>query len=78
MRLIYICDRCANYIDEIEINALDEIQLGFDILTKEEREDLVHLDWERQVGTVKSICDVCLAKFHNGEASLQVPPYGPH
>ena len=78
MRLIYICDRCAKYIDEIEMNALDEVQLGFDILTEEEREDLVHLDWERQVGTVKAICDACLAKFHNGETSLQGPPYGLH
>lgn len=78
MRLIYICERCANYIDEIEMKALDEGQLGFDILTEEEREDLVRLDWERQVGTVKAICDACLAKFSNGEASLRVPPYGPH
>ncbi|MBZ4653402.1 MAG: hypothetical protein JG781_741 [Peptococcaceae bacterium] len=77
MRLIYICDRCANYIDEIEMNALDEGRLGFDILTEEEREDLVHLDWQRQVGTVKAICDACLAKLHDGDVSPRVS-YGPH
>ncbi|PKM90067.1 MAG: DUF2757 domain-containing protein [Firmicutes bacterium HGW-Firmicutes-12] len=59
MRLIYICDECGRYIDEIEMGIINEDRLGFDVLTPEEREDLVHLDWNRQVGTVRAICDSC-------------------
>ncbi len=71
MRLIYICDRCANYIDEIQLSTLDEGRLGFDILTDEERDDLIHLDWERQVGTVKAICDACLAEANDSYIVLK-------
>lgn len=59
MRLIYICDECGRYIDEIELGNLNETRLGFDVLTPEEKQDLVHLDWGRQVGTVRAICDSC-------------------
>lgn len=59
MRLIYICDECGRYIDEIELGNINETRLGFDVLTPEEREDLVHLDWDRQVGTVRAICESC-------------------
>jgi len=59
MRLIYICDNCERYIDEIEVEELDEALLGFDALTPEERNELLHLDWDRHVGTVRAICDLC-------------------
>jgi hypothetical protein len=59
MRLIYICDNCEKYIDEIEIRDWDETSLGFDALTHEEKDELLHIDWNRQVGTVRAICDVC-------------------
>lgn len=67
MRLIYICDECGRYIDEIEIEQWNESRLGFDVLTSEERDDLLHLDWDRQVGTVRTICDYCWGKKHTGE-----------
>ena len=59
MRLIYICDNCERYIDEIEVREWDEKLLGFDALTYEEKNELLHLDWNRQVGTVRAICDSC-------------------
>ncbi len=59
MRLIYICDNCERYIDEIEVEEWDETLLGFDALTYEERNELLHLDWNRQIGTVRAICDTC-------------------
>ena len=59
MRLIYICDNCERYIDEIEVVEWDERLLGFDALTQEEKNELLHLDWNRQIGTVRAICDTC-------------------
>lgn len=67
MRLIYICESCGRYIDEIEMNHINESRLGFDVLTPEEKDDLIHLDWSRQVGTVMAICDLCWAR--NAEES---------
>ena len=59
MRLIYICDNCEKYIDEIEVRELDENLLGFDALSSEEKNELLHIDWGRQIGTVRAICDTC-------------------
>lgn len=63
MRLIYICNECKAYIDEIQLDAWDESRLGFDVLTEEDREELLHVNWEEQVGTVMAICDECLEKI---------------
>lgn len=59
MRLLYLCERCEKFIEELDVDVVDETQLGFDMLTGEEKEELVHLNWERGVGTVKTICDDC-------------------
>lgn len=60
MRLIYICEHCGSYIDEINVSEINEELLGFDTLTSDEREELINIDWSRQVGTVKVICDNCI------------------
>ncbi|MDX9871988.1 MAG: DUF2757 family protein [Clostridia bacterium] len=75
MRLIYICDECGKYIDEIEMGNLNEARLGFDVLTPEERDDLVHLDWSREVGTVRAICDSC---WSSGAVSMKMEGEAPH
>lgn len=62
MRLIYICHHCQQYIGEVDVVEWDESRLGFDILDDTERQELIHLDWDRQVGTVEAICDECMAK----------------
>ena len=59
MRLIYICDNCEEFIDEIELEKWDESLLGFDSLSFEEKNELLHFDWNRQIGTVRAICDKC-------------------
>lgn len=70
MRLIYICDKCNSYIDEIELADIDDSLLGFNTLSNEERDELVKLDWNRQIGTVKSICDNCLNELAGSEDEL--------
>lgn len=70
MRLIYICDRCKNFIDEIEVDVLDEARLGFNNLTGDEKQELLHLDWGRGVGTVTSICDECLSSMSQEMGSV--------
>ncbi len=59
MRLIYICDICQKYIGEINIDVWDESMLGFDVLSNQEKGELLHFDWGKEVGTVKAICDSC-------------------
>lgn len=75
MRLIYICDECGKYIDEIELGNLNEARLGFDVLTPEEKDDLVSLDWDRQVGTVRAICDAC---WNTGALTAKLDGEMPH
>lgn len=39
---------------------VDEVTLGFDALTPEERADIISFDAERDMITVKSLCDDCV------------------
>ncbi|MCR4443045.1 MAG: DUF2757 family protein [Peptococcaceae bacterium] len=73
MRLIYICEECGRYIDEIQLAGWNETLLGFDILTPEERDDLLCLDWDRRVGTVRSICESCWSKHNPAESGRGQP-----
>jgi hypothetical protein len=59
MRFIYICNECASYIGELELNNWDETMLGFDTLTLNEKQEFLDFDFEQQQGTVKAICDAC-------------------
>lgn len=67
MRLIYVCDSCKKMIGEIDLGFIDENRLGFNVLTPEEKEELLFFDWERRLGTVKAICDECWLKSGCGQ-----------
>lgn len=72
MRLIYICNQCKAYIDEIQLDEWNEVRLGFDLLSKEERQELVHVNWDEQVGTVMAICDRCLEEMEKANEFLTI------
>lgn len=58
MRLRYVCEHCGDTVAEIEMEPYDEKRLGFDILTPEERADIIRPDGAGGL-TVSSICDGC-------------------
>ncbi|MHB9145255.1 MAG: anti-sigma-F factor Fin [Symbiobacteriia bacterium] len=58
MRLRYICDRCGETVTLLDMEPYDEKRLGFDILTPEERADIIKPDGAGGL-TVSSICDDC-------------------
>lgn len=79
MRFIYTCNECNSFIGEIELENWDESMLGFDTLTFEEKNELLHLDREQQIGMVKAICDACYRKkIATSSLSYEVDSSGMH
>lgn len=67
MRIHYNCDSCGEFIDVIEVEALDEAKFGFDCLTPEERQALVRYDDATHAFYVQSLCDACIEALGLGE-----------
>ena len=58
MKLEYICRYCRSFVGAIEQGEWSDQELGFDLLTPEEREDIITSDIEgNQV--VKVTCESC-------------------
>lgn len=62
MAIYYYCRRCGTSIGIIEENLFGDEQLGFHILTEEERNEMISYDAKGDVH-VKSICDECYESF---------------
>jgi len=60
MKIRYFCDSCGKPIDTIEVAEIDEGRFGFDILTAEERNDLLRYDEAAGCLYVQSLCDACI------------------
>ncbi|MDD4600292.1 hypothetical protein SDC9_22930 [bioreactor metagenome] len=60
MKIYYTCEYCGSHIDMIEVDMVDEIRLGFDCLTGEERQDIIRTDDLNNSMYVKSLCDCCI------------------
>lgn len=59
MRVDYICDRCGAHMATLNLPAVDEVALGLDALTPEERADIITFDALAEQMRLKSICDDC-------------------
>lgn len=59
MKLMYYCEYCHRLVDTLEVEHLDETALGFDILSPEERKELLQWSKNGRVGFVKIICEDC-------------------
>ncbi|MCK8817027.1 anti-sigma-F factor Fin family protein [Natroniella sulfidigena] len=61
MELIYKCPECQKIIDHLEIASLSEVELGFDILTEQEKEDII----KRKADSVhiNVTCDECEREY---------------
>ena len=63
MKVHYTCDQCGADIDTIDVSQLDEEKLGFNILTNEERQQMLFHDKDNDVLYVKSICNTCIDRL---------------
>ena len=60
MRIFYTCEHCGKAVDMIEVEQIDEVKLGFDCLTPEERQDIIKIDSVSDTMQVYSLCDECI------------------
>lgn len=74
MAVKYICRHCQSSLGEIHQTQLSEMQLGFHLLTSEERKDIISYNSDGNV-TVQMVCDYCMeALNHHPELHLIVSP----
>lgn len=60
MKIRYVCENCNSTVSELEMPAIDEEKLGFNVLTPEERREIIKLDEGSGTLTVNSLCDDCI------------------
>jgi len=60
--IYYYCRHCRTSLGEVNEQLYSEEQLGFHILTKEEREEMITIDTSGNLH-VKSICEHCYESF---------------
>ena len=71
MSLIYKCSQCGKIIDDLDVERVNEKMLGFDILTPEEREDIIEARGDNTY--VNVICDDCLYRLEGeGKGNFQI------
>lgn len=61
MNLIYKCPECDKIIDHLEVDKVDEESLGFNILTEEEREDIIEVEGDNTY--INVACDECVQDY---------------
>lgn len=59
MKINYHCEMCGVAIAAIDV-PYDEVKLGFDCLTSEERKDIISMDYQEDTLHVKALCDSCI------------------
>ncbi|WP_408955224.1 anti-sigma-F factor Fin [Natroniella sp. ANB-PHB2] len=61
MELIYKCPECQKIIDYLEVTSLSEVELGFNILTEREKEDIIKRETDSIY--VNVTCDECEKEY---------------
>jgi len=72
VKIHYICDCCGEPIDTLELDDIDEVKLGFDCLSGDERRDMISFDAVANAMHVQSLCDICIEAM-----GLADPGYAP-
>lgn len=75
MHIVYTCSHCDAFIAEIDATGLTEVQLGFDCLTPEERQDIIKIDPNSGTIFVAAICDSCIGEIERTQEKLSVSPF---
>ena len=60
--IYYYCRHCGVNIGTVDDQLYDDEQLGFQILTEEDRREMISVDASGNIH-VKSICDYCYESF---------------
>lgn len=65
MKLLYYCHSCGDFIDELTVDQVDEEKLGFDLLTEDEKQDIMKYSRTGNMLYVGSVCDACYNDLNN-------------
>ncbi|MGM0368919.1 MAG: anti-sigma-F factor Fin [Bacillota bacterium] len=68
MQLIYRCHECGKIIDYLETDTVDEYSLGLNILTEQEKKDIIEREEEKVY--INLTCDQCDNNYEWGQLSL--------
>ena len=71
MKIHYTCEHCGEAIDVIEVDKIYEVRFGFDILTAEERSQLITVDPLMNAMYVQSLCDACIESLGVADEGFQ-------
>lgn len=63
MKIFYHCELCGADIATLDVEYVDEMKLGFDCLTGDERAAIINMDTFANAMHVKSLCDRCIAQL---------------
>lgn len=74
MKVLYYCHNCGDFIDELTVDRVDEEKLGFNLLTEEEKQDIMKWSQNGNMLYVGSVCDNC---YHDVSMRMgdDVDPY---
>ncbi|MFO7818639.1 MAG: anti-sigma-F factor Fin [Halanaerobacter sp.] len=61
MKLTYRCSECGKIIDALELASFDEQSLGLNILTEEEKKDII--DVKEDEVSINLTCSECLEDY---------------
>ncbi|AGB40122.1 Protein of unknown function (DUF2757) [Halobacteroides halobius DSM 5150] len=62
MNLVYRCPQCQKVIDQLAVpGEIDDEALGFNVLTAEEREDIIEVEEDNTY--VNVVCDECAQDY---------------
>jgi DNA-directed RNA polymerase subunit RPC12/RpoP len=59
MYLRYVCRHCGEELGRFDLAEVDEGRLGLDVLTPEDRSEMLYADPDGSQTTVQIVCDDC-------------------
>lgn len=66
MYLRYVCRHCGEELGRFDLTQVDESRLGLDVLTSEERSEMMYADPDGSQTTVQIVCDDCARPVTEG------------
>lgn len=60
MTVVYRCSECGKIIDKLNLDGVDEETLGVNILTEEERKDIIETEEDKM--QINIICNQCASQ----------------
>ena len=64
MKILYYCHNCGDFIDELTVEQVNDEKLGFDLLTEDEKQDIIKWSKSGNMLYVGSVCDNCYQEIN--------------